>query len=144
LIAFTGDKMKISLPGIEQQKNIVFEESTKEAITILKKNLKVDRYPPQTEIDETLFSNSHLLREREGWEAPPPDVVGAYFRHFQQLFPDYKTDKKLSELLGLSSDRRIREFKQGNRKVPFNVWRHFLILTGRAPQDAIKVFGFLG
>ena len=136
--------MKLSIPGIEQQKLIVFEESTKEAIAQLKKNLKVEHYPSQTEVDESLFSNTHLLREREGWEAPHQDIVGAYFRHFQELFPDYKTDKKLSELLGLSSDRRIREFKQGNRKVPFNVWRHFLILTGRAPQDAIKVLGFLG
>mgnify|MGYP000311781394 CR=1 FL=1 len=136
--------MKINIPNIEQQKIVVFEESTKEAIAILKKNLKAQRYPSQTELDENLFSNTHLLREREGWEAPHRDIVGAYFRHFQELFPEYKTDKKLSELLGLSSDRRIREFKQGVRKVPFNIWRHFLVLTGRAPQDVVPVFGFLG
>ena len=78
------------------------------------------------------------------WEAPDPDIVASYFRHFQSIFNDYDTDKKLSALLGLSGDRRIREFKQGSRKVPYNVWRHFLVITGRAPQDVIEVMGYMG
>ncbi len=88
-------------------------------------------------------SRTHLLREREGWEPPHPDIVGAYFRNFQGHFPEYGTDEKLAALLGLSSNRRIREFKNGDRKVPYGVWRTFLVLTGRAPQDILAVLGYL-
>ncbi|KPC24159.1 Uncharacterized protein AC496_1170 [Pseudomonas savastanoi pv. glycinea] len=45
--------------------------------------------------------------------------------------------------MGLSSDRRVRDYKQGVRKVPYGVWRHFLVLTGRAPQDIIPVLAFM-
>lgn len=136
--------MKIDLPGIDDQQRFIFEQSTKEAIATLQKNLEAPKLPAQAEIDESQYSRSHLLREREGWETPHPDVVGAYFRHFQEHFPEYGTDKKLAELLGLSGDRRIREFKKGDRKVPYGVWRDFLVITGRAPQDVITVLGYMG
>ncbi len=135
--------MNIELPNIAEQQKFIHEQSTKEAIKQLKSNLNAPTLPGQTEIDESLYSNDHLLREHEGWKAPEPDVVGAYFRHFQLHFDEYSTDKKLAHLLGLSSDRRIREFKQGIRKTPFGVWRKFLILTGRAPQDVIPVLAFM-
>jgi len=134
--------MKINLPSIDEQQIVIFEASTKEAISVLKKNLKAARYPPQNEIDENV--RLHLLREGEGWEAPDPDVIGAYFRHFQQYFDAYDTDKKLAVLLGLSSDRRVREYKSGARKMPYGIWRKFLVLTGRAPQEIIEVKGYLG
>ena len=103
--------------------------------------MKAIALPPPSEIDENAYSNAHLLRVHEGWEPPHPDLVGAYFRHFQHHFPDYGTDQKLAELLGLSSDRRIREFKNGSRKVPYEIWRKFLVITGRVPQEVIKVLG---
>lgn len=77
------------------------------------------------------------------WEAPSPDVIGAYFRHFQEAFPEYGTDGKLAALLGISSDRRIREYKQGRQKMPYGIWRRFLVLTGRVPQDIIPVLAFM-
>lgn len=135
--------MKISLPGIEDQKKVIFEESTKEAIKQLKENLKAPVVVQPLEVDESQFSNDHLLREREGWQAPDADLVAAYFRQFQAAIPDYDTDKKLAVLLGLSSDRRVREFKNGSRKVPYGVWRKFLVLTGRAAQDVEKVLAFI-
>lgn len=135
--------MKIELPSIEQQQAVIFEQATKEAIAQLKDNLKAPRLGPQTELDESAYSRAHLLREREGWEAPHPDIVGAYFRHFQQHFPDYGTDRKLAELLGLSGDRRVREFKEGSRKVPYGVWRAFLVMTGRAPQNVLPVLAYM-
>lgn len=135
--------MKIKLPSLSEQQKLIFEESTKEAISILKVNLKAPVYPGQDEIDESQYPNTHLLREREGWAPPHPDTVGAYFRHFQEHFPDYNTDQKLADLLGISSNRRIREFKSGDRGVPYGIWRKFLVMTGRAPQDVIKVFGFM-
>ncbi len=136
--------MKIDLPSLEGQQRVIFEESTREAIETLQKNLKAPSYPPQTEVDESQYSNTHLLREHEGWESPDPAIVRAYFRHFQEHFPEYGTDSKLAKLLGLSGDRRIREFKKGDRKVPYGVWRDFLVITGRAPQDVKKVLGYMG
>lgn len=135
--------IKIKLPPVGAQQKIIFEAATKEAIEQLRANLKAPTLPPQTEIDESKFSRKHLLREREGWEPPHPDIVGAYLRHFQHHFAEYDTDKKLADLLGVSSDRRVREFKQGTRDVPYGIWRKFLVMTGRAPQDVIPVFAFM-
>lgn len=135
--------MKIELPSIADQQRVILEQATEAAIAQLKENLNAPRIAGQTEVNEDNYPRTHLLREYEGWEAPHPDIVGAYFRHFQQHFPDYKTDKKLAALLGLSSDRRVREFKEGGRKVPYGVWRSFLVMTGRAPQDVLPVLAVM-
>lgn len=124
------------------QKHSIFVESTRTAIKQLAANIGAPDYPAQTEVDEKQYPQTHLLREREGWKAPEPEIVRAYFEQFKKTFPEYDSDKKLATLLGLTSDRRIREFKEGGRKVPYGVWRTFLIMTGRAPQDVIKVFGY--
>lgn len=133
----------IDLPSIADQQAAVFQQSTQAAIEQLQRNLQAPRLPAQTEIDENQYPRTHLLREHEGWEAPHPDIVGAYFRHFQMHFPEHGSDGKLANLLGLSSDRRVREFKQGERKVPYGVWRHFLVITGRAPQDVLPVLAYM-
>jgi hypothetical protein len=136
--------MKIELPDIQKQQRFIFEESTKEGIVQLKKNLKAPVIPGQTEVDENKYPRTHLLREHEGWEPPHQDIIGAYFRHFQQHFPDYGTDAKLADLLGLTSDRRVREYKSASRTIPYGVWRKFLVMTGRAPQEIIEVKAFMG
>lgn len=136
--------MKIDLPSISKQQKIVYEASTKSAIQTLKDNLKAPTIEGQTTIDESKYPNSHLLREHEGYQSPHHDIVRAYFSHFQSHFDEYNTDKKLAHLLSLSSDRRVREFKEGSRKVPYGVWRRFLVLTGRAPQDVLPVLAFMG
>lgn len=136
--------MKIDLPGIGDQQRFIFEESAKEAISQIKENLKAPVLPPQAEIDEGLYDIQHLLTETQGWAPPHADVVGAYFRHFQQNFPEYKTEVKLAKFLGLSSDRRIRAFKDGSKTVPYGVWRKFLVVTGRAPQEIVTVLAFMG
>ncbi|MFL6970081.1 hypothetical protein ACJ6X8_28015 [Pseudomonas alvandae] len=135
--------MIIELPGIAEQQALVFQEGTKAAIKQLKANLNAPRLMPQSEIDESKYPRTHLLREHEGWEPPNPDVVSAYFRHFQSNFDEYNTDAKLAALLGLSSDRRIRTFKEGSTSVPYGVWRRFLVITGRVPQDIIPVLAFM-
>ncbi len=134
--------MKIHLPDIKTQKKLIFEEATKEAIRILNANLKAPHYPGVTEIDESKYPNTHLLREHEGWESPHSDIVAAYFRQFQSVFPEYGTDGRLANFLGLSSDRRVRAFKSGDKTVPYGVWRKFLIVTGRVPQDVLNVMGY--
>lgn len=134
--------MKIQLPSIKDQKKVIFEESTKEAIATLKANLKAPEFGPVTEIDEGAYPNTHLLREHEGWEPPHTDVIAAYFRQLQAEFPEYGSDAKLATLLGLSSDRRVREYKSGARTIPYGIWRKFLVMTGRAPQEVLRVLGY--
>ena len=135
--------MKITLPSIQNQQKAIFEAATNAAIKQLTANLAAPVIPGQTEIDESQYSRAHLLREDDGWEAPAPDIIAAYFRHFQAHFPEYNTDAKLAALLGLSSDRRVREYKSGARVIPFGIWRKFLIMTGRAPQDVLPVLAIM-
>lgn len=134
---------ELNVPSLRDQQRLIYEQSTKHAISVLNKNLQAPVLPGQTELDETAYSNAHLLREHEGFEAPHADIVAAYFRHFQAHFAQYGTDKSLAQLLGLESDRRIRAFKSGEKKVPYNVWRRFLVLTGRVPQDVVEVLAFM-
>lgn len=133
--------MKIELPGINDQQLFILEQSTQEAIQTLNDNLNAPHVSEPLAIDESKYSNSHLLEKGKGWEAPHPDIVRAYFNQFQAAFEDYGTDKKLALLLGLSSDRRIRAFKKGAEKAPYGLWHQFLVITGRAPQFPIKVLG---
>ncbi len=135
--------MKIEIPSIREQQKVIFEKSTQAAIEQLRANLAAPVLPGITEINEAEYSRDHLLDKDAGWVAPDPDLVAAYFRHFQSAFPEYGSDGKLAALLGVSSDRRIREFKSGAKKVPYDIWRRFLVMTGRAHQDVIKVFGFM-
>ena len=134
--------MKIEIPSIQEQQKIIFEKATKAAIEQLRRNLKAPVIDPQIQVDESLFSCAHLLDERR-FEPPSAEIVKAYFEHFQSYFPDYNTDKKLAELLGISGDRRIREYKSGARRVQFDVWRKFLIITGRVPQDVLPVLAYM-
>ncbi len=139
-------KIEIPLPSIQDQQAVIFEAATKVGIARLKENLKAPRLPGQTAVDENLFSRAHLLRWEEGWEAPDAVLVKAYFKHFQDAFPDHGTDGKLAGLLGIygnGNDRRIRAFKDGSKKVPYAIWRHFLVLTGRVPQDIVPVMAFM-
>lgn len=136
--------MKIDLPGIPDQQRMIFEMATQEAIKQLETNLNAPRLPGPTEIDEAQYPRAHLLRKHEGWEPPHPDVVGAYFRHFQEHFAAYNTDQKLANLLKIASDRRIRKFKEGSQAVPYEIWRNFLVFTGRVPQEIVPVIAFMG
>ncbi len=136
--------MRIELPSISEQQRAIFEQATQDGIKQLRANLDAPRLPSQSEVDEQAYSRAHLLREHEGWEAPHPDVICAYFRHFQAHFSDYNTDAKLAALLGLTSDRRIREYKSGARTIPYGVWRKFLVMTGRVPQEIVTVLAFMG
>ena len=139
--------MKISLPSISEQHRLIIEMATEEAIATLRENLQAPIISKPLNINEADYSRTHLLRESEGWEAPHPDIVKAYFEQFQIAFAVYSSDTTLADKLGLMGKeraRRIREFKSGERKVPYTLWRRFLVMTGRAPQEIIKVMGFLG
>lgn len=135
--------MEINLPALSEQQRMIYESSTREAIATLEANLNAPVLHSDLDINEADYCNKHLLRKSEGWQAPHNDVVGAYFRQFQALFAEYGSDKALAALLGVSSDRRVREYKQGRSKIPYDIWRRFLVITGRAPQEVISVKGFV-
>lgn len=133
--------MKIDLPGKNEQREFVRKAATDEAIKQLRANLKVPKYEAHLSIDESLFDDLHLRTEENGWVAPHPEIVKAYFEDFKNQIPEYNTDEKLTYLLGLSSNRRVRAFRLGEKKVPYGVWRKFLVLTGRVQQEIIPVLG---
>jgi hypothetical protein len=133
-------KIEIPLPSIEDQQAAIFREATAEGVRQLQANLSAPVLPGLKYPGE---ERSHLLRQDEGWVAPNNDLIDAYFKHFQKAFPEYGTDAKLATLLGMSSDRRVREYKQGRSKIPYGIWRRFLVLTGRAPQEIIPVLAFM-
>jgi hypothetical protein len=139
--------MEIELPNLEEQKQFVFEQQTNESINRLLENLKAPRVASKPDINESLYPNTHLLALDDGWETPSPEIVRAYFDHFQAIFPEYDTDRKLSTLLGLSGQAghaRIREYKKvnGKKTIPYGIWRKFLVITGRVPQTIEPVFTF--
>ena len=137
----SDNDLTISLPSIEGQRRFVFEQATRGAIATLKDNLDKPVFEGP-DIDESQYPRTHLLSKSEGWEPPHNDLVHAYFENFKQAFPEYGSDEKLAYLLGLSSGRRVREYKSGAKRVPYEVWRMFLVITGRAPQEVRPVFGY--
>ena len=134
--------MKISIPSVSEQKKIIVKDGITKAVKQLEANLNAPVLTPQSEIAEIEYGSQHML-DKERYEPPHADIVGAYFRHFQEHFHEYNSDAKLAKLIGVSSDRRVREFKQGKSKVPYEIWDRFLVMTGRKPQEVIKVFGYL-
>ena len=135
--------MNIQLPNIADQQRVILEAATKESIKTLKANLKAP--VAKTEhFDESSYSNKHLLRLSEGWEAPHADIVFAYFNQFKN-HTKY-TDDQLGlylDLTGKNVGRRIRSFKKGETPVPYGIWRKLLVATGRAPQEIIEVVAFM-
>ena len=136
--------MEIDLPSLYEQRRIVFAENTRKGQKRLEDNLHAPVIVTGQVVDIRLYGDRHLLSEQDGWEPPAPALVYALFEQFKDAFPEYNSDRKLAELLGLQSsgDRRIRTFKNGERAIPYGVWRRFLVLTGRVNQEIIPVLAF--
>ncbi|WP_156463244.1 hypothetical protein [Pseudomonas sp. Leaf129] len=83
-------KIDIPLPSIADQQADIFEAATEDGIQQLRGNLNAKRFPGLSDFDEGQFPRTHLLREHEGWTPPPPEIVEAYFRHFQNAFPEHE------------------------------------------------------
>ncbi|EAX8573861.1 hypothetical protein FD492_22295 [Salmonella enterica subsp. enterica serovar Newport] len=137
--------IKIDIPNLKTQKDIVRKEAVRQACAQLKNNLQAKHIPGPTGFNYRQFDLAHLKIENEGWTPPATEVVNAWFEHFKTSFPEYKSDKKLGILLGLTgnTDRRIRSFRNGERPVPYGVWRRFLIITGRVSQEIIPVIAHI-
>lgn len=133
--------MEIDLPNMREQKAVLRRENVRKAVEQLQRGLEAPYMPGPAHFNYRAYSTAHLRTENEGWEAPPHEVVNAWFEHFKGSFPEYSSDRLLGELLGLAAhaDRRMRAFRLGERKVPYGIWRRFLVLTGRVSQEIIPV-----
>ncbi|KFW97581.1 hypothetical protein [Pectobacterium carotovorum] len=133
--------LKIDIPDIRTQKDMVRRDAVRKACIQLDKNLLAEHIPGPVHFDYRQYGTRHLNVENDGWEPPAAALVNAWFEHFKSAFPEYGSDKKLGILLGLNGnvDRRIRSFRNGERPVPYGVWRHFLVITGRVSQEIIPV-----
>ncbi|ELD7546631.1 hypothetical protein ACE3I0_23125 [Enterobacter hormaechei subsp. hoffmannii] len=136
--------ISIDLPGIDEQRMLLLQRGAEASCNQLRANLNAPRYPAAPGIDAAAYGDKHLRTLDEGWEPPAAALVSAWFTHFQSCFPEYASENKLAALLGLSGTnggRRIRAYTSGDEKIPYGLWRRFLVLTGRASQEIIPVLG---
>lgn len=136
--------LSINLPGINEQRIFLLEQAANEGCNQLRKNMNAPRFPAAPGINAAEYGDKHLRTLDEGWEAPSPALISAWFDQFQTIFPEYASEKKMATLLGLSGNnagRRIRAYTSGDEKIPYGLWRRFLVLTGRASQEIIAVMG---
>ncbi|ECJ2865468.1 hypothetical protein VV404_004612 [Salmonella enterica] len=137
-------RIAITLPSMDTQRLMILEMETEKAITTLKSNLLEKKFPKAdgvnyAELDERIF-----LTQDQGWVAPPSDLVDAWFNQVKELFDEYRSDRKLGNLLGLqgdSADRRIRAYRKGSEVIPYGIWRNFLEVTGRVTPEIKPVLG---
>lgn len=136
--------LTINLPSIQEQRAQMLKIEADINCQKIQHNLTAPHYPRQEIEDLDSYSKKHLLTESEGWEVPHCDVIRTLFEQFQAICPDYNSDNKLAVFLGLKGDqagRRVREYKTGEKKIPYDIWRRFLVSTGRASQEIIPVLG---
>lgn len=134
----------IELPDTNEQRLILLRDGVERGCKALLNNLNAPRYGSVPDFNAAIYGEKHLLTENEGWQAPAPELIRAWFGQFQTVFTEYDSEDKLAALLGLHSKqggRRIRAFKSGETPIPYGIWRHFLVLTGRASQEIIPVLG---
>lgn len=135
-----SDDIKIALPSLDKQKRIILEQAIHEGVETLTSNLEKPVFDGPN-IDESQYPDTHLLTMEEGWEPPHNDIVAAYFDNVKDKM-GYSSDKDIAWLLGITTDRQIRRYKSGESKVPYGIWRKFLILTGRVPQEVYPILGY--
>jgi len=135
--------MKIKVPEMAAQQRFIFEVATKAGIEQLEKNLKAPVID-DLELDESDYDNSHLLPE-DRWKPPHPDIVFAYIEQLKRN-SEYKTDNDIVNWLGLkgkNAERRLRQYRNGDDKPPYGIWRKVLVATGRVPQEIEPVIAFM-
>jgi hypothetical protein len=137
-------EISITLPSMDVQRLMILEMDTEKAISTLKSNLLGQRFPKADGVDYAALDERIFLTQDQGWVAPPPNLVDAWFNQVKELFTEYHSDRKLGNLLGLhgdSADRRIRAYRKGSEAVPYGIWRNFLEITGRVIPEIKPVLG---
>ena len=136
--------IKIELPSIKLQRMEIFKRGIEQSILALQSNAAAAPYPEAKAVDYSTLDERYFLTVEQGWIAPPHSLVNAWFEQFKSTFPEYGSDSSLAVLLGIHSNgasRRIREYRNGEKPIPYGIWRKFLVITGRVPQEIIPVFG---
>lgn len=137
-------EISITLPSMDAQRLMILEMETEKAITTLKSNLLGKKFPKADGVDYASLDEHIFLTQDQGWVAPPSDLVDAWFNQVKELFYEYRSDRKLGNLLGLqgdSADRRIRAYRKGSEVIPYGIWRNFLEITGRVTPEIKPVLG---
>lgn len=129
---FIFNNESIALPSLAEQRSIVFKLATEEAIQILTNNLQVVIVANPISFTESNYSADHMLMKDQGWQAPEQEIVCHYLDQLK-AYDSRLTGKYLASLLGVG-ERRLREYKQGKYKFPYDPWRKLLVITGRVPQ----------
>ena len=137
-------EINMPLPSMDAQRLMILEMETEKAITTLKSNLLGQKFDKADGVDYAALDERIFLTQDQGWIAPPSDLVDAWFNQVKELFAEYRTDRKLGNLLGLqgeSADRRIRAYRKGSEVIPYGIWRNFLEITGRVTPEIKPVLG---
>lgn len=134
--------IKIELPAVSEQRIEVYKYQIEQACEALRANLDAPVINVKSEHNEDQYNRDHLKKAEEGWSPPAPEIVEAWIRQFQNTFPMYGTDKQLASLLGITRYHSLREWRLGEKTVPYGIWRQFLVITGRVVQDITPVMGF--
>lgn len=137
-------EISIEIPSPDVQRIELFEKGINEAVSALRKNLKAAPYPKAENVDYSALDSRYFVTVEQGWIAPPAELVNAWFEQFKATFPQYGVDKSLAALLGLhthGANRRIREYRNGEKPIPYGIWRRFLVITGRVTQEIYPVLG---
>ncbi len=69
--------IKIDIPDLKTQKDIVRKEAVRRACVQLKNNLQAKHIPGPTGFNYRQFDLAHLKKENEGWTPPATEVVNA-------------------------------------------------------------------
>ncbi|EIE7418003.1 hypothetical protein LDT93_004409 [Salmonella enterica] len=138
------NEIKITLPSLNMQRMEIFKKGIEQSILALQSNAAAAPYPKAKTVDYSTLDERYFLTVEQGWIAPSHSLVNAWFEQFKSNFPEYGSDSSLAVLLGIHSNgasRRIREYRNGEKPIPYGIWRKFLVITGRVPQEIYPVFG---
>ncbi|ECV8735048.1 hypothetical protein AAB49_21130 [Salmonella enterica subsp. enterica serovar Typhimurium] len=138
------NEIKITLPSLNMQRMEIFRKGIEESINALRANATAAPYPKAKAVDYSTLDERYFLTVERGWIVPPHKLVNAWFEQFKSTIPEYGSDSSLAALLGIHSNgasRRIREYRNGEKPIPYGIWRKFLVITGRVPQEIYPVLG---
>jgi hypothetical protein len=136
--------ISFSIPSLSEQRLVLLEQGIDEGIKTLKSNLSAKRFPKSKRVDYDSLDEKPFLTQEQGWSAPPGALVDAWFEQFKSSFPQYGSDEKIANLLGIrtkGASRQIRAFRSGEKDIPYGIWRRFLVITGRVSQEIYPVLG---
>lgn len=136
--------IEIEVPNIKEQQLTILKDGVLKGIDQLERNLSAPIIENEKDYKKPYFKDTIFSTIEEGYTPPPPELIDLWFNQFKDQYSEFNTDEKLAKLLGIYSkgaDRRIRSFRKGEKEIPYGIWRRFLVITGRVPQEIYKVIG---